>query len=137
MSTELASLLASSGLKPKEFVVLCFHKSKWAVVAMFAVLKAGAAFVHVDLTYPPSRIFFICSSSGTRLALCADQTAHALRGHVKEMLLLPISLHRLPLRQHIKDNEADPSHPGFLIYTSGSSGVPKEQLSISRRSVLA
>ena len=44
-STRLASRLISYGVKPRTFVPLCFDKSGWAIIAILAVLKTGAAFV--------------------------------------------------------------------------------------------
>ncbi|KAJ5642799.1 acetyl-CoA synthetase-like protein [Penicillium lividum] len=56
----LAAHLAERGVGPEIFVPLCFEKSRWTTVAMLGVMKAGGAFVLLDLSYPPVRLRGIC-----------------------------------------------------------------------------
>ncbi|PLN80181.1 nonribosomal peptide synthase SidD [Aspergillus taichungensis] len=55
----------------ESIVPILFEKSKWAVVAMVAVLKAGAAFVMLDPSYPKERLQDICDDVRARAILCS------------------------------------------------------------------
>ncbi|OJZ79485.1 hypothetical protein ASPFODRAFT_149016, partial [Aspergillus luchuensis CBS 106.47] len=69
LSTALAVHLSGCGVRPEMFVPLCFEKSCWTVVALLAVLKAGAAFVLLDPSQPQSRLQELCASVNARLIL--------------------------------------------------------------------
>jgi len=56
LSSQLASRLTSLDIGPESLVPFCFDKSAWAIVAILGVLKAGAAFVPLDPTYPIDRL---------------------------------------------------------------------------------
>ncbi|KAJ5642798.1 hypothetical protein N7490_006798 [Penicillium lividum] len=60
LSSVLAAHLAERGVGPEIFVPLCFEKSRWTTVAMLGVMKAGGAFVLLDLSHPPARLRGIC-----------------------------------------------------------------------------
>ncbi|KAI4273878.1 MAG: hypothetical protein LQ337_004329 [Flavoplaca oasis] len=55
-ANKLAQHLVSIGVGPKVIVPLCFEKSKWMLVSMFAVMKAGAASLAIDCTLPIERL---------------------------------------------------------------------------------
>lgn len=52
----LAVNLAELGIGPEVFVPLCFEKSKWAVIAIIGVIKAGGAYTFLDPLYPLKRM---------------------------------------------------------------------------------
>lgn len=72
-SSALAHRLIRLGVKPKQFVPLCFDKSGWTIIAILAVLKAGAAFVPLDFEAPVLRLREIVSDNDADLLLCAPQ----------------------------------------------------------------
>ncbi|KAF2471494.1 acetyl-CoA synthetase-like protein, partial [Lindgomyces ingoldianus] len=72
LSTRLASHLVGLGVKPEDIVPLCFEKSMWTVVAMLAVLKAGGAFLLLDLSLPHERLKSMCSRVSGTLALASQ-----------------------------------------------------------------
>ena len=51
-ANKLAQHLVSLGVRPKVVVPLCFEKSKWMPVSMFAVMKVGVASLAIDCTLP-------------------------------------------------------------------------------------
>ncbi|KAF2214305.1 hypothetical protein CERZMDRAFT_95581 [Cercospora zeae-maydis SCOH1-5] len=50
MSDQVAAVLKDHGVGPEDYVPFRFEKSIWAVIAMLGVLKAGGAFVPLDIT---------------------------------------------------------------------------------------
>ncbi len=59
ITSKAAVELQKVGFDPEMIVTLRFEKSKWAVVAVLAVCKAGAALVFIDTEAPPQRVKYI------------------------------------------------------------------------------
>ncbi|USP74910.1 nonribosomal peptide synthetase 4 [Curvularia clavata] len=124
-STALAYRLTALGVKPRQFVPLCFDKSGWTIVAILAVLKAGAAFVPLDFEAPVLRLREIVGDVGAELLLCAPQYEELCES--------------IPCRAQVVDREttiykkprfpplplAHFDDPAYAFYTSGSTGKPK------------
>ena len=58
-ASRLACVLAARGAGPGEFVAVLFARSAEAIVAILAVLKAGAAYLPIDPAHPDARIGFM------------------------------------------------------------------------------
>ncbi|OQE37713.1 hypothetical protein PENCOP_c009G04857 [Penicillium coprophilum] len=127
VSSRLARHLSSIGVKPEVFVVLCFEKSAWAVVAQLAILKAGGVFVSIDPTHPDSRLKMLIEEIGTKLVLCSSslhtkvsklcEKAFAVcQTSISQLSDSPLALHGvLPT----------PDNAAYAIFTSGTTGKPK------------
>ncbi|WP_133258288.1 non-ribosomal peptide synthetase, partial [Streptomyces sp. V2] len=100
---ELARDLTARGAGPDTPVVVSLPRTPDLLVALLAVLKAGAVYVPVDPALPAERAAYIVADSGARLVL----TDTRITG-------VPGPLHSAPA-------EAG----AYLIYTSGSTGRPK------------
>ncbi|WP_158274217.1 non-ribosomal peptide synthetase [Chromobacterium sp. Panama] len=129
-ANQLARGLIQLGVGPEDIVAIALPRSADTVVAMLAALKAGAAYLPLDLDYPPARIAFMLQDAAPRCVLTlSDATLPdgAARLNLDEPAL-QAQLAALP-----DGNPADaervrplrPEHPAYLIYTSGSTGVPK------------
>ncbi|MHC8306627.1 amino acid adenylation domain-containing protein [Pseudomonas sp. PB3P13] len=120
----LAQHLIDRGIGPESLVAVALPRSERTIVAFLAVLKAGAAYLPLDLAYPTERLTWLLSDSAASLLLCDSDLG--------DRLTWADSPPRLLLDQlSIADNVACPvSHPlpghlAYLIYTSGSTGQPK------------
>jgi len=129
LSSRLASYLATHyGLGTGCLVPVSFEKSKWAVVAMLAVLKAGGACVPLDSKHPASRLNTIVLDLGHAAAgfvLTSSSNEHVFDGSTSVVVVdsqLFIQIPRKPNTISIKANWRDPA---FVVFTSGSSGAPK------------
>ncbi|KAJ4374878.1 hypothetical protein N0V83_001956 [Neocucurbitaria cava] len=124
-ATRLASRLISLGVKPQQFVPLCFDKSGWAIVATLAVLKAGAAFVPLDFEAPILRLRELVGDVQAELLLCAPQY-EAMCGSIPCNTLV---VNKETFEQdHARMNalpQVQPTSRAYAFYTSGSTGKPK------------
>ena len=108
---ELAIKLIKRGAGPGEIVLLHMERSISMVIAMFAILKTGAAFSPLAMDVPEARLKSAAASSGC-LMIMDDALYEELAGQsVEGMEFIPCM--------------ADPRDPGIVLFTSGSTGTPK------------
>ncbi|KAL4969111.1 nonribosomal peptide synthase Pes1 [Aspergillus stella-maris] len=134
LASELALHLQTQGVGPEVRVALCFDKSKWNIVAMLGVLKAGGAFVPLDPTHPTSRLRSLVTSVDAKIMLCSRSRADILDEVTKHL----IPLDEQTFVEEIEDlsgpsgatlrEEARGNNAAYLIFTSGSTGQPKGTL---------
>ncbi|WP_150114213.1 AMP-binding protein, partial [Polynucleobacter yangtzensis] len=63
-ANQLARYLISQGIGPEQIVALLLDRSPQMIVALLAILKAGAAYLPLDPDYPAQRLSFMLSDSG-------------------------------------------------------------------------
>ncbi|CAG8370231.1 unnamed protein product [Penicillium salamii] len=126
-STRFANFLVQLGAGPDDIIPLCFEKSKWMMVAILAVMKSGAVIAALDPTQPESRLQTIMKQlqPGWMIASPA-QIEVATRLETSDVILLDEThLQRLPEPQSEKLPCVDPSSNLYIVFTSGSTGMPK------------
>ena len=74
-ANRLAHHLIASGVEPDGRVVVLMERSLEVIVALLGVLKAGAAYVPLDPTYPAERLARVVESSGARVVLTRESLA--------------------------------------------------------------
>ncbi|KAJ6068698.1 hypothetical protein N7499_010585 [Penicillium canescens] len=126
LSTILARHLVSLGVLPETLVPLCFDKSRWAVVAQMAVMKAGGACVNLDPAHPKSRLEAIVKDAQATVLLSnprhanilanstALQTVTVTEDFISSLEGLPFVMPTLTAR-----------NSAYVLFTSGSTGKPK------------
>jgi amino acid adenylation domain-containing protein len=125
-ANQVARMLIKRGVTPSSLVATSFERSPEMIVAMLAVLKAGAAYVPLDASYPIERL----------VTLLDDAKPAALLTHEKLVASLPqgaaqtICLDRdaAAISEEDQGNLAALARPdslAYVIYTSGSTGKPK------------
>ncbi|MGW7535480.1 amino acid adenylation domain-containing protein [Amycolatopsis sp. NPDC054798] len=122
-SDELAAALVAKGIGPEHLVALVLPRRPELVVALLAVLKAGAAYVPVDPDYPAERVRFVLEDAGAALVLSTAELA-ARFGDTGASWSVLDDLTR-PDGEPVPVRAADPENPAYVIYTSGSTGKPK------------
>ncbi|QDQ16787.1 amino acid adenylation domain-containing protein [Streptomyces spectabilis] len=122
-SRAVAGVLAARNVGPETTVGLAIPRSLDSIVALFAVLRVGAAYVPLELDHPDERIAAIVDDARPEVILTVSAVAPRLTGEL-------IELDRpLPAAEpYVTFAPKDPDrlrHPAYTIYTSGSTGKPK------------
>jgi amino acid adenylation domain-containing protein len=116
--------LLDLGVGPDTCVGICMERSIEAIVAVLAVLKAGAAYLPLDPAYPHKRLAFMIADARVRLLLTQQTLKDSLpRADDVQVLVLDEKDQEMP-----EDNPrgaATPNNLAYVIYTSGSTGSPK------------
>ncbi|MEV7506671.1 amino acid adenylation domain-containing protein [Streptomyces sp. NPDC091201] len=121
---ELARRLTAAGAGPDSVVALALPRSAESVIALLAVLKAGAASLPLDAAYPADRTAAMLADAAPALAVTAE--GWPLPGLLTGMTVLPAT----PGQDTERPAAGPPVHPAasdaaYVIYTSGSTGRPK------------
>ncbi|MFI7021034.1 amino acid adenylation domain-containing protein, partial [Streptomyces sp. NPDC050164] len=131
-ANRLARLLVERGAGPERLVALALPRSVDQVVAVYATVKAGAAYLPVDPEYPADRIAYMLDDARPVCVLTSADTVDLLPGDLPALVLddpgLQESLADRPDTDLGDADRAAPlelSHPAYVIYTSGSTGRPK------------
>ncbi|WP_052707349.1 non-ribosomal peptide synthetase [Streptomyces rubellomurinus] len=128
-ANRLAAELTDRGVRPEQFVAIALPRGTELVVALLAVLKAGAAYLPIDPDYPADRIAYMLRDAAPTLLLTATGVELTVPEDV-EVPRLDLDaadtadrLARHPA--HDRAAVAEPRNPAYVIYTSGSTGRPK------------
>lgn len=122
---KLANYLLNLGTRKGQMIAVYMERSIEMVVALYGILKAGAAYVPIDPDYPEERIKYMLLDSGVEVVLTQHHKAEALKeGSIKTIVLgeqdvtsaAGVENPRVP----IEDEDY-----AYMIYTSGSTGRPK------------
>ena len=124
-ANKLASLLIAKGIQKGDFVGILLKRSPEVYLSMLAILKAGAAYVPLDIGYPEDRVSFILEDCGAKFLL-SDPACSASFKLSCEVIIVDDSSFAV----HQNDSDAPSvsitvADPAYMIYTSGSTGRPK------------
>jgi amino acid adenylation domain-containing protein len=124
---QLANHLRTLGVGPNDAVALCVERSVEMIVGILGVLKAGAAYVPLDPTYPAERIEFMIADCGARVLLTQSSVAAAgvARPGVSTVFLDSDAWQGATPSDHRLSVQASLDDLAYIIYTSGSTGGPK------------
>ena len=125
----LARRIVSLGISPDSRVGICVERSLDLVIGLLATLKAGAAYVPLDPTYPTERIHYMVAGSAPRVLLVQERLKNTLQDASVPLLsmdTLQDELNKGDLTKIDRLNvKVSPRNLAYVIYTSGSTGRPK------------
>ncbi|MGG7103929.1 amino acid adenylation domain-containing protein, partial [Rhodococcus sp. 24CO] len=131
-SNRLARLLIGRGVGSGSCVAVALSRSVLSVVVLCAVAKSGAAFVAVDPEYPASRVEYMLTDSMVTVGMTNSDWRDRLPGFVDWVVLDdPVIEGELSTLSGAAVTDADrggvlfPDGAAYVVYTSGSTGVPK------------
>ena len=125
-ANQLAHHLRSLGAGPETIVALCVERSFDMVVALLAILKAGAAYLPLDPDYPHERLAFMLAEARRSCAVDSDKTPPIpSRAHPHRLSRSRLARHRARAHRARRIVSRSAQQLAYVIYTSGSTGHPK------------
>ncbi|GAA3375590.1 non-ribosomal peptide synthetase [Streptomyces sannanensis] len=132
-ANRLARALIARGAGPERMVAVSLPQRPDLVVALLAVLKAGAGYLPLDPNHPAERIAGMFEETSPVCVVTTGELAARLPADGTDVLLLDDpavtdetdALSDAPLTDADRTGPLLPGHPAYVIYTSGSTGRPK------------
>jgi enterobactin synthetase component F len=116
----LAGLLADAGVRRGDIVAVALPRSIDLVLSLVAVLRAGGAYLPVDLSHPPERIATTLRLAGPGAVVTGDSWLGQLATDAPIVLVENARPERM-----FASPVVEPGDAAYVIYTSGSTGEPK------------
>lgn len=124
LSSSLAGQLAKQGVRCDMLVPICFEKSKWTVIAMLGVIKAGGAYVLLHPSNPVKRMESICQDIDAKILLASTQTIDKVR-KLADSIVVVDETSPIWSDNHVWLSQVHSQNALYATFTSGSTGRPK------------
>ncbi|WP_156655877.1 AMP-binding protein, partial [Mycobacterium sp. 852002-51971_SCH5477799-a] len=132
-SNRLAHFLVGQGVVSGDRVAVLLPRCAEAIVAIVAVLKAGASYVPIDPGQPGARMQFMLADAGPVAVVTTAELAERVQGY--ELAVIDVDDGRIDTQPGTAVAVGvAPDDVAYLIYTSGTTGVPKG-VAVSHRNV--
>ena len=123
MSDRIAGFIASKGLGLEDVVSVLIPRCEWMAIASLGVLKAGCAYQPLDPSYPKERLNFMMQDASAKLLIADEELRDLVDEYQGEVLLTKDLVQCTAVSQQF--SEPSPESLFILLYTSGSTGIPK------------
>jgi amino acid adenylation domain-containing protein/non-ribosomal peptide synthase protein (TIGR01720 family) len=119
-----AEQIRKIGVKPNTLVAVIMKKGWEQIVAILAIITAGAAYVPIDVSFPKARINKLLELGKVNLALTQEKINNQIGclGNVKQITVS--TEHKNENIKNLTYNQS-PNDLAYVIFTSGSTGEPK------------
>ena len=129
-------LLQCYRIKSDDLIVLCLDKNEYMLIALFATLKSGAAYVPIDPSNPDDRISYILNDTQSTIVITNNSLKKRLRSIINKCVLKKVNLivDEHSIAKLIRQTDSNPitkttsNNLMYVIYTSGTTGKPKGTL---------
>lgn len=137
-ANQLANHLRRHGVARGSSVGICLDRSLDLIVGLLGILKAGGVYVPLDPAYPDHRLAFIQRDTVATLILAHQSTSARMTAMAGRAEVLCLDTNRAAIAAELADDlgsETSPDDLIYVMYTSGSNGIPKGVL-VEHRAVV-
>ena len=131
-SNQFAQYLRTLGVGPDVPVAIYVERSLNLVVALLGTLKAGGAYLPVDLALPRERVAFMLADAKPAVLVTLTELLGNLPPNESKIVCVDDFA---GVKEATRTGPVEPGHLAYLIYTSGSTGKPKG-VQVSHRAVV-
>jgi amino acid adenylation domain-containing protein len=123
---KLSNYLISKGATSESLIGVAVERSLEMVIATFAILKAGSAYVPIDPNYPSGRIAYMVDNSGLQIIISQNSVKDKLKNFNVTLICIDDESENIKNQTTIGTKSiTSADSPAYVIYTSGSTGQPK------------
>jgi amino acid adenylation domain-containing protein/non-ribosomal peptide synthase protein (TIGR01720 family) len=136
-ANQFARYLIAQGTGPEDVIAVLLERSPALLTSLLGIMRAGAAYLPIDISYPDERLVFLLTDSKSKFAVSIASIKARLGLHATSGIPDLIALDDITTRADIEKQSALriseqerlapllPESLAYLIYTSGSTGRPK------------
>jgi amino acid adenylation domain-containing protein len=126
-ANQLAHYLIKLGVKPEDLVSIAIERSLETIVGILGILKAGAAYLPLDLASPPTRLAAILEDAQISILLTKQNTLAKLPSQPENRVVcIDTEWDKIATCESTNpDLQLQPDNLAYVMYTSGSTGKPK------------
>ncbi|MDB5008424.1 MAG: tycC [Mucilaginibacter sp.] len=124
-ANQLAALLIKNNVKKGDKVAFALDRSAEVVIVLLAIMKTGAVYIPLDPQFPINRITYMLEDSHAEVLLTSKAYKGKYQSHAKELVLEDLwpTLKNYPTTD--PEVEVSGNDLVYILYTSGSTGMPK------------
>ena len=132
----LSHYLTGRGVQSGDRIGVAVERSPEVIIALLAIMKAGATYVPIDPAYPKQRIEFMLADSGARTLITHHRLRARLPAHDGQTIFVDLEHPAILSQSHLNPSiSLDCRSAAYVMYTSGSTGTPKGVLGTHRASM--
>lgn len=126
VSNQLAQCFINEhNIKPNDLVAVKLDRSEQFIITILAILKAGAAYIPIDVNYPQDRKEFILNDASVKLLVTDSSYMFDLDYFEGNLFAIDIDFETTKYDKTQPNIDVKPTDLAYIIYTSGSTGTPK------------